>query len=61
MQATGLVTAFNNTNLKATIFLPLNTAFTNLLNQLGMTVDQALSSTSAFAPYLGQVSSIHST
>lgn len=54
-QATGLVTAFNNTNLRATIFLPKNIAFENLLNNIGMTVDQALSPTSAFAPYLGQV------
>ena len=54
-QATGLVSSFNNSNLRATIFLPKNVAFQKLLGQIGMTVDQALSSSSAFAPYLGQV------
>ena len=55
LQATGLSTAFNSTTLVATIFLPKNEAFANLLSLVGMTVDQALSNQSSFAPYLGQV------
>ena len=55
MQSTGLSTAFNSPDLVATIFLPKNEAFTNLLTLTGMTAEQALSNTSAFLPYLGQV------
>ena len=51
---TGLSTAFNSPDLTATIFLPNNEAFSNLLSLTGMTTQQALSNTSAFLPYLGQ-------
>ena len=54
-QATGLSTAFSSPDLVATIFLPKNEAFTNLVSLTGMTVDQALASESTFAPFLGQV------
>ena len=54
-QATGLSTAFSSPDLVATIFLPKNEAFTNLVSLTGMTVDQALASEGTFAPFLGQV------
>ena len=57
-QATGLSTAFSSPDLVATIFLPKNEAFLNLVSLTGMTVDQALASEGTFAPFLGQVGSL---
>ncbi|KAK9918228.1 hypothetical protein WJX75_002403 [Coccomyxa subellipsoidea] len=60
MEATGLVTAFNSSDLVATIFLPKNIAFENLLTSIGMTMDQALGSAGgAFTPFLGQILEYH--
>lgn len=56
------MTAFNSSDLVATIFLPKNIAFENLLTSIGMTVDQAFNNAGAFTPFLGQVHlPIHST
>ena len=55
MQITGLANTFNNTALKATIFLPKNEAFTALASSMGLDLNQVLTSNTPFTPYLGQV------
>ncbi|CAL8464086.1 g3621 [Coccomyxa elongata] len=59
LEATGLVTAFNSSDLVATIFLPKNVAFENLLTSIGMTVDQAIANPGPFTPFLGQILEYH--
>ena len=55
LQITGLASTFNNTALKATIFLPKNEAFTALASSMGLDLNQVLTSNTPFTPYLGQV------
>ena len=55
LQITGLASTFNNTALKATIFLPKNEAFTALASSMGLDLNQVLTSNTPFTRYLGQV------